>query len=97
MATTQQGSPEGSFKQRALVLALALTGALASGAEAGTEIALRFYNDNPAAAGGTLSATAQATIEKAAGLALVAKGATPTARSASGSRSSLPPRTCALP
>ena len=47
MATTQQGSPEGSFKQRALVLALALTGALASGAEAGTEIALRFYNDNP--------------------------------------------------
>ena len=96
MATTQQGSPEGSFKQRALVLALALTGALASGAEAGTEIALRFYNDNPPRPAAR-SATAQATIEKTAGLALVAKGATPTARSASGSRSSLPPRTCALP
>ena len=74
MATTRNGSPEASFRRRALVLALTLTGAFTSGAEAGTEIALRFHNDNPAAAAGTLSAASQATIEKTAGLALVAKG-----------------------
>jgi len=61
-------------KQRAIALAIASFAFLAGPSYATTEIALRFFDDNPAAKGVALSATAQAAIEKAAGHPLIAAG-----------------------
>lgn len=75
MATRQHPGSVHSPRPSALALAIALVGAFASASSsAGTEIALRFYNDNPAAQGQSLSSTALAAIEKTAGVALSAKG-----------------------
>ena len=63
---TQPGAPHDvrSPRQRAFALAIALAAAFASASSrAGTEIALRFYDDNAAAQGRSLSSTAQAAIE----------------------------------
>jgi serine protease len=57
----------------ALASALAATFASMT-AVAGAEIALRFYDDNPAARQAALSTAAQSAIESTAGLSLVAKG-----------------------
>ena len=71
---TRQGHEDVRWRQpRALALAVAVSAAFASAANAaGTEIALRFHDDNPAAQGRSLSSTAQAAIEKTAGVALIA-------------------------
>ena len=61
-------------RQRAIALAIASLAFLAGPAGATTEIALRFYADNAAAKGATLSAPAQAAVEKAAGYPLVSAG-----------------------
>lgn len=63
------------FGARASALAIAIAGALgAAAADAGTEIALRFYDDNPAARHASLSPAAQTAVEATAGMALVARG-----------------------
>ena len=54
-------------------VSLAIT-SVACSASAGTEIAVRFHADNPAARSSTLSATAHAVVEKTAGVAFVANG-----------------------
>ncbi len=75
MATRQGHYDVRSPRQRAFALAIALTAAFASAStSAGTEIALRFYDDNAAAQGRLLSSSAQAAIERTAGVALVAQG-----------------------
>jgi serine protease len=75
MATRHGHDDVRSPRRRVFALAIALSGAFASPSMgAGSEIALRFYDDNPAARGNSLSSGAQAAIEKTAGTALLAKG-----------------------
>ncbi len=62
-------------RSRTAAFALTLAAVLATAsAHGGTEIALRFDADDPAAQGLALSPAAQAAIEKAAGMRLIAKG-----------------------
>ena len=61
------------FSRRTLALSLALA-VVTTPAIARTEIALRFYDDNAAAQGASLSPVAHAVIEKTAGTPLVALG-----------------------
>ncbi|HVF62743.1 MAG TPA: S8 family peptidase [Casimicrobiaceae bacterium] len=72
MAVNQDQTQHRRIGRRAIVVAIAAL--LSSGVHAGTEIAVRFYDDNKAAQGASLSAVAHAAVEKQAGLALVAKG-----------------------
>src|SRR5688572_6809169 len=66
------GSRSSLIRSRiALSLALAV---VTTPGMARTEIALRFYDDNAAAQGASLSSVAQAVIEKTAGMPLVALG-----------------------
>ena len=75
MATRHGHRHAHSVRPRAFMLAIALAAALApASTRAGTEIALRFYDDNAAARGRSLSSIAQAAIEKSAGVALIARG-----------------------
>lgn len=75
MASSLRESPSTTFGGRVSALAVAVAAALgAAAADADSEIALRFYDENPAARQATLSPAAQAAIEATAGMALVARG-----------------------
>ena len=74
MAATREPRGETLPARCSRTLLSLLIATLACSANAGTEIALRFFDDNEAARGPTLSATAQAAVENAAGMALIARG-----------------------
>ena len=71
MVQSKRNKAARAFTTTAVSLAIA---SFACAATAATEIAVRFYDDNAAAKSASLSATAHAVIEKAAGVSLVASG-----------------------